>query len=99
MAQKPISKIYCVTYCVDENPTTISIEGTSVSAYPLGDGGASAFCIYGEDGKNPVLMIAWDSFVCCRLSEETKILQVRKSKKVISLEAPETDDEKESRIG
>lgn len=96
MAQKSTLKVYCVSYSADEKTVCINIEGSSISAYSLGDNGSSVFCVYGEDPKVPVLMIAWDSFICCRLSEETKILQVRKSKKVISLEAHEHDDEKET---
>ena len=37
-------------------------------------------------------MLAWDSFVMCRLAEETEILQVKKSKKVISLEAQDDEE-------
>lgn len=95
MAQKSSLRIYAVTYSVDDKSVTIQIEGSSISAYPLGDNASSAFCVYGEDSKTPVLMIAWDSFICCRMSEEQKILQVRKSKKVISLEAHEADEEKD----
>jgi len=93
MAKKSSLKIYAVTYSFGDNPTTIKVEGSSVSAYPLGDSSSSAFCVYGEDNKTPVLMIAWDSFVMCRLAEETEVLQVKKSKRVISLEAQ--DDESE----
>jgi hypothetical protein len=92
MSKKHSLRIYAVTYSFGDRPTTIKVEGSSISAYPLGDNSSSAFCVYGEDNKTPVLMIAWDSFVMCRLAEETEILQVKKSKKVISLEAPENEE-------
>jgi hypothetical protein len=95
MAQKASLRIYAVTYSVDDKAVTIQIEGSSIAAYPLGDYSSSAFCVYGEDSKTPVLLIAWDSFISCRMSEEQKILQVKKSKKVISLEAHESDEDKE----
>jgi len=92
MSKKSSLKIYAVTYSFGDRPTTIKVEGSSISAYPLGDAGSSAFCVYAEDNKTPILMLAWDSFVMCRLAEETEILQVKKSKKVISLEAQDDEE-------
>ena len=92
MAKKTSLRLYAVTYAYGEKPVTIKIEGSSVSAYALGDNASSCFAIYGEDGKTPVLMIAWDSFIMCRLAEETEVFQVKKSKKVISLEAPDDEE-------
>jgi hypothetical protein len=96
MAKKSSLRLYAVTYANGEKPTTIKIEGSSCSAYSLGDGGSSCFAIYGDDNKTPVLMVAWDSFIMARLAEETEILQVKKSKKVISLEAPDDEQEADS---
>ena len=52
MSKKSSLKVYAVTYSFGDRPTTIKVEGSSISAYPLGDAGSSAFCVYAEDNKH-----------------------------------------------
>lgn len=95
MAKKTLLKTFEVTYSVNENhPITLKIEGLSIAAYALGDAdGSSCFAIYGEDGKTPVLMVSWNSFIMCRLASETEVLKIKRSR-VVDLEESD-DNEKE----
>lgn len=94
MSKKHTLQTYEVTFSVGSDCQTIRIEGSSISGYALSDGsGSSCFAVYGEDGKAPVLMIAWDSFVMARLASVVEVLKVKRSRKVIDLEAPANDDQ------
>lgn len=96
MSKKHTLQTYEVTFSVSDESQTIHIEGSSISGYALSDGsGASCFAVYGEDGKSPILMVAWDSFVMARLAQVVEVLKVKRSRKVIDLEA-QHDDEKEA---
>lgn len=94
MSKKYTLQTYEVTFSVGEVTQTLRIEGSSISGYALSDGsGSSCFAVYGEDGKHPVLMVAWDSFVMARLAHVVEVLKVKRSRKVIDLEAPDDDKE------
>jgi hypothetical protein len=96
MSKKHALRTYEVTFSHGETPQTIRIEGSSIAGYALGDGaGSSCLAVYGEDGKTPVLMVAWDAFVLARLASEVEVLKVKRSRKVIDLEA-QADDDKEA---
>ena len=94
MSKKHALRTYEVTFSTSETPQTIRIEGSSIAGYALGDGaGSSCLAVYGEDGKTPVLMVAWDSFVIARLASEVEVLKVKRSRKVIALEAQANDEQ------
>jgi len=96
MSKRHALRTYEVTFSHGETPQTIRIEGSAISGYALGDGGGSScLAVYGEDGKTPVLMVAWDAFVLARLASEVEVLKVKRSRKVIDLEA-QADDDKEA---
>lgn len=97
MSKKQTLQTYEVTFSVSEQTQTIHIEGSSISGYALSDGsGASCFAVYGEDGKSPILMVAWDSFVMARLAHVVEVLKVKRSRKVIDLEAHADDENEEA---
>lgn len=97
MTKKNTLRQYEVTFAIQDTTQTIKIEGASISAYSLSDGSeSSCFAVYGEDGKTPVLMIAWESFVLARLAQVVEVLTVRRSRKVIDLEASNGDSESET---
>lgn len=93
MSKKHTLQTYEVTFSVGDVTQTIRIEGSSIAGYALSDAGASCFAVYGEDGKSPILMVAWDSFVMARLAHVVEVLKVKRSRKVIDLEAPDDDKE------
>ncbi|MFZ9891080.1 MAG: hypothetical protein ACO3FL_04455 [Ilumatobacteraceae bacterium] len=97
MKKKPALRTYEITtQCGDAGPTTLKIEGAFLSGYALGDGaGSSCLALYGDDEKTPILMVAWDAFVMARLISEVEVLKVKRSKKVIELEARRHDEQDE----
>ena len=90
--KKHVLRTYEITFGQGEQIKTISVEGASISAYALGDNGSSAFAVYGEDNKTPVVLIAWDSFIFARMTSEMEVLKVKRLKKIVDLRGHQGDE-------